>query len=682
MFSTNRAVALALTAVSALAVSAYHRGGVRHETDSKPGPTYSSHQVEFYLDDDQVGYIRPGLRVEVDSVQIPADLRPVVELSFFDDFDQPLDREGKVTPGPISVSFILAWYDGETRQYTSYTSRIQESPDSGETAEQASSDSGGSWQDLELGRARYTFGTTLPADFDGSRTHSLAMYATRDLEDIIEKRYYDNPIVDFRPDGGDVAEVWDAVSDETCNSCHDQLALHGGTRRAVKLCVTCHSPQSTDPDTGNTVDMKVMIHKIHMGANLPSVQAGTPYQIVGYRQSVHDYSEVLFPQDVRNCTTCHREDSPEGHIWYTNPSRATCGSCHDDIDFEAGVGHPMQLDDQACAFCHVPEGEFEFDASIRGAHVIPAKSSQLAGLNLEILEVQDAHPGGTPTVTFTVTEDDGTFVDPSTLNRMSFLVGGPTTDYSDYFREDGSDATIIGETAVKTFETPIPEDATGTWAFSADVYRYVTIDDGSEEGIEVREAAFNPIFYAELTPAEAAVARREVVTLDKCNVCHDTLSLHGGQRFAIEECLICHNPVEDDSGRRPEEEFPAESVHFKWLIHRIHTGHELDDDFTVYGYGGTPHNYNHVGYPGDRRNCEACHEGGTYGVPLPEGSLDTPTPRDWYSPMRPAAAACLSCHSSVDAASHAWVNTAPFGESCAACHGDEREFSVARVHAR
>jgi hypothetical protein len=50
--------------------------------------------------------------------------------------------------------------------------------------------------------------------------------------------------------------------------------------------------------------------------------------------------------------------------------------------------------------------------------------------------------------------------------------------------------------------------------------------------------------------------------------------------------------------------------------------------------------------------------------------------------MLPAAAACLPCHGSVDAAAHAYVNTAPFGESCASCHGDDREFSVEKVHAR
>ena len=42
-----------------------------------------------------------------DSVSIPADRKPVVEVSFVDDFNQPLDRAGQVTPGAISMSFIL-----------------------------------------------------------------------------------------------------------------------------------------------------------------------------------------------------------------------------------------------------------------------------------------------------------------------------------------------------------------------------------------------------------------------------------------------------------------------------------------------------------------------------------------------------------------------------------------------
>jgi OmcA/MtrC family decaheme c-type cytochrome len=679
-------LATAGAAIAPMAVTRTPGGRTTPVVDPDPHQLYTKSQSEYYLTVDELKYIRPGLNITVESIEIPADLKPVVEVSFADDLGQPLDRAGVLTPGPISMNFILDWYDAEHRDYVAYTVRTQTSPITGVSAIQASSDSGGSWEDLELGRARYTFGTTLPAGYEMSATHTLGIYASRNLTATpLETTQYDNVTHDFVPDGGAVTEAWAGMLDSTCNSCHEQLAFHGGSRRDVKLCVLCHNIQTIDPDTGNTVDMKVMIHKIHTGANLPSVQAGTPYQIIGFRQEVHDYSEILMPQDMRNCVRCHSAETPEGHVWMTRPTRAACGSCHDLIDWEAGEGHPVpQFSDDNCADCHLPEGEFEFDISVAGAHVIPTKSSQLAGINMEITEVTDVAPGSMPTVYFSLTNDDGSMVaDIAGLRTLTLRAAGPLGDTIDHtidISQDARTATMVGDAYMATFTTPIPEDATGTWGFSADVRRTAVIDDGSPEGLEVTEGAFNPIYYAAVTDVEA-MPRREVVSIDKCNVCHDVLSLHGGQRFAIQECVFCHRPNNSDISRRPPEEAPPESVDMRWLIHRIHTGHELVNDFTVYGFGGTPHNYNHVGYPGDLRTCEGCHLEDTYNVPAPEGSQAVITERSFYTPTMPAAAACLACHSTVDAAAHAYTQTAPFGESCASCHGANREFSVDAVHA-
>lgn len=677
MFSIPRVLALLAIAATAIAAPVVlHRTVVT--TDGSETATYSSHQKEHYLTSEEKQWIRPGFNLTLESFEIPADGRPVAVVRFVDDGDQPLDRLGVLTPGAISASFVFAWYDGETGRYTAYTTRTQTSPITGVSAVQASADSGGAWTDLEVGRASYRFRTELPGGFDRTRTHTVAIYASRNLTALLGKSYYDNELYDFRPDGGTVTEQWDSMATATCNSCHDPLALHGGSRREIKLCVTCHSPQTVDPDTGNTVDMAVMTHKIHMGADLPSVQAGTPYQIIGYQQSVHDYSEVLFPQDVRNCANCHTPDATHGDLWYSNPTRAGCGACHDDVDWDTGANHAAgpQASDDFCAYCHQPEGDREFDTSVKGAHTIPTKSAQLAGLNMEILEVTDTDPGGIPTVTFRLTNDDGSPVPLTGIARLRMIMGGPTVDYSWYVREEAlAGASDNGDIATYTFQEAIPTDAVGTWTFSADVSRTVTIDDGTAQGRTVSEAAFNPIFHVMVTDQELVV-RREVVTTDNCNRCHDVLARHGARRLNVQECLICHNPMlTDEEEREPGD--PAESGHMKWMIHRIHTGAELVNGYEFWG-----EDYSGVGYPGDRRNCEGCHSEGTYGVPLPEGTLETPTLRDWYSPMQPAAAACLSCHSTVDAAAHAWVNTAPFGESCAACHGDDREFSVERVHAR
>jgi OmcA/MtrC family decaheme c-type cytochrome len=298
---------------------------------------------------------------------------------------------------------------------------------------------------------------------------------------------------------------------------------------------------------------------------------------------------------------------------------------------------------------------------------------------MEILEVTGAAPGGNVTVEFRITEDDGTFVDPSTLASCNLLMGGSTVDFAEYLRQDCRSATSAGGVSTKAFSAALPDDASGTWAMSADYYRNVTLNPGPTAAL--REAGYNPYYEFAVTDV-SPVARRAVVDLTKCNTCHDVLALHGGQRYRVDECLICHNPNETDVSRRPADQAPPESVHLKYMIHKIHTGEENTNDLTIYGFGGTPHNYNEVLYPGDRRNCEACHVAGSYSLPLPEGTLPTLTQRDWYTPMQPAAAACISCHTSIDAAAHAYVNTAPFAEACAACHGEGREFDVAKVHAR
>ena len=63
---------------------------------SDPQAMYQKDTKEFYMTADELGYIRPGFNITVNSITIPEDRRPVVDLSFTDDFDQPLDR---IRPG-------------------------------------------------------------------------------------------------------------------------------------------------------------------------------------------------------------------------------------------------------------------------------------------------------------------------------------------------------------------------------------------------------------------------------------------------------------------------------------------------------------------------------------------------------------------------------------------------------
>lgn len=655
---------------------------------------FAADQIEHFLSDDGIAYIRPGLKITIASISdVAPGKKPVVELTLTDNFDQPLDRLGKVTPGVISPSFILAVYDGDKRMYKSYTTRTQTTPPTsprpGVSAVQAGTDSGGTWVDLSVGRAKYTFKTAIPADADMSKTHTLGVYGTRNLTDIIGKNYYYNVTQQFRPDGGTVTEKWDKVTTAACNQCHGELSAHGGSRREAALCVLCHSDQTTDPDTGNTVAMNVMIHKIHRGENLPSVKAGKPYQIIGNAQSLHDFSEVAFPQDVRNCKTCHEfGNQTQKDVWYTKPSRAACGSCHDDINWVTGENHAgkAQVDDAACASCHVPDSGQEFDASIIGGHMIPEKSKQLKGLTAKIVSVADLAPGKKATVVYQFKNKDGSAVDGSKLNAFAPMIAGATKSYTTMIRESAAARATFDSTTgytTFTFNAPVPADAKGTWTVSGDFYRNSTIKraDGGAD-ITLREAAMNPIQHVAIDGAVSA--RRTVVQTVKCNGCHETLALHGGQRLTTEECVMCHNPLANDSARRPANAGQPESISFQRMIHRIHSGAELTQDFTIYGFGNTANNFNKVEFPQDRRNCTACHVGNSQLLPIAE-SDPVNTLRDYFSPQGPGTAACLGCHDLKDNAAHAFLNTANFAgqpaEACATCHGVGKDWAVDKMHA-
>lgn len=628
------------------------------------------------------GFCAAGLDVTIEDVIINDDLKAEVTFTLSDSQGQPLALEDVTTP-----RFILArldrWNpDVDTLRYESYITRVQTvpegDPNAGVSAVQATTENNGIFTQIADGKYVYTFNTALPADFDRTKTHTVTGQITRTVD---EKQYYANPLFHFVPEGSEVTDLRKVTTTDACNKCHNGMGFHGGSRRDVGYCITCHSPQTIDPDTGNTVDMTVMIHKIHRGVNLPSVQAGEDYIIVGHNQSVHNYSDVAFPTDNRNCTICH--DGPDADVYKTAPSRMACGSCHDDINFEAGVGHIAMADDKMCSVCHAAEGN-EFDISVAGAHTIPAQSQQLRGLNAEIVSVSSAEPGSQPVVRFRLTENDGTVVDPATTRTVAITYAAPNVEYTDYVREDATNASEAQDdgTFTYTFNQALPADAQATYAFAIEARRNVQLT--SE--ITATEAAQNPVEFVPVAVNEAS-ERRQLVSIEKCEACHVQISFHGSLRNNLDYCVTCHNPKETDIGRRPEELNDVSTVSFGYMIHKIHTGHEMDQPYTVYGYGNTPHDYSHVLFPGKRNQCNICHVGeGQDAIPaLPLADevepIEFTTRSGQMIAIAPTKAACTSCHDSENAIAHA-DNFVQAGnaESCDACHGVGRNADITQKH--
>ncbi|MCU0810378.1 MAG: OmcA/MtrC family decaheme c-type cytochrome [Thiobacillaceae bacterium] len=195
-----------------------------------------------------------------------------------------------------------------------------------------------------------------------------------------------NPIADFAVSQGVGSPLEDSTGKDvlarkmleraSCNTCHNDLGqqskFHGNRRIDPNYCVVCHNDSQFDPATAESLDMRVMVHKFHMGSRL----------LTSYAPSGLDATKMHFPQDQRNCTKCHTDvaiegnayPTPQGGNWKSQPSRAACGSCHDGIDFSlpfgagngqtldptlpwANSGHVggVQLDDSSCIQCHTSD---------------------------------------------------------------------------------------------------------------------------------------------------------------------------------------------------------------------------------------------------------------------------------------------------------------------------------------
>lgn len=608
--------------------------------------------------------------------------------------------------GPANVKFTVAVIQTSKSGETNYRNYIltkatgkdyllngeNKKPSVAETL-QPDFDQGGALQRVRLGVFTYTFKTPLPADYDRNATHVVGAELARD-----HGKYFAHPIFEFVPSGAKVKLRRSVVETASCNNCHDPLKAHGGASREVGTCALCHTPQLMDPESGESLDFKVFVHKIHRGKLLPSVKEGKPYFVVGAGQLVKEYSSIRYPQamladggyrELRNCHACHA--SPEKDHWKKFPSAASCTSCHDNVDLTSGKNHKLgPAAEGTCIACHQPDGT-EFGPSIAGAHTFPGFSAHLPGVVFEILKIDGGKPGASPTVTFSVKNKKGEPLDAAKMPNLRLVLAWPTSDYKVAVEEDVRKAQSAGNGVyIYKFRYTIPADATGSGAIG--IQGFLQADLNKPNGSIIkgqRDVGFNVVKYFAITDAES-IPRRQVVKVENCNVCHLTLATHGETRRNTEFCVMCHNATQTDGDKRktakgPE---PAENIHFKRLIHRIHTGAKMGESWIL--YGGVPAKpgaieFGDIRFPGDRRNCVKCHLPGTIEPPLPEGLLATMIPQKDGSvrALQPITSACVGCHAQEPAKLHMDTMTASNGrESCVTCHGVGRTFAVEKVHQR
>jgi OmcA/MtrC family decaheme c-type cytochrome len=623
---------------------------------------------------------RTGVVVKIRNAAIANDGTITVRATIVDSDGIPLDRLGVATKGPVTLRYIAAYIPSGQTQYFAYTTATAKATLNNNPSQvQASTDSGGTFTDNAIGDYTYTFKTKAPANFDAKATHAIGVSAQRDLSKygtFDEWSETSNDVYNFVPAGG-TPVTRSVVTTAACNQCHDPLVGHGGSRLTVEMCILCHTPQTINPDTQLTQDMPVLIHKIHMGSSLPSVKAGTPYRI-WHRSQWSDFSTVVFPQDVRNCTTCHAKDAPQANNWKTQPSRAVCGSCHDDVNFATGANHLSmpQTSDSQCQNCHPAEASLDFDTSVTGAHLIQSNSTSLPGLVTKIIKVDGATPGSAPVVTFSLNDKSGAPVDITKLASIRIILGGPNTDYGTgpggIRASEDPTKTSTGSNGVYTYTmtNKVPAAAAGSYTIALEARASVTLLPGTMKETIATDAA-KPVRYYFAVDKSQITPRRQVVSTDKCAACHKDLGfVHGGTRNDTQECTICHNPTLVDGTSK-------QSVNMAWQIHSTHRGENLANPYKL----GTT-NYQEVRFPGDLRNCSACHVNSTYLVENVGAKAAVASPGGFMPTTAPISAACQGCHDDMASASHALANTTQIGEACAACHSAGEQFSVDRVHQR
>lgn len=573
----------------------------------------------------------------------------------------------------VIIAKLVPGANGDPDQWVSYTYRT-ETATAGvgpgntpvlATAQQATSDAKPAAQAATQltynadGYYTYTFSTDIT---DPTKTRGVVFEPNRTHRVAIQLNYVNgagetvrvNPYFDFTlgADGKSVAVTDPALTRvmtdvASCNSCHEKLALHGGGRVDTQFCVMCHNPGTTDANSGHNLPLATMVHKIHAGkllkAKLDANQGGEQYVIWGNANSRHDFSEVGFPQDLRNCTKCHtaaNPKTPQGDNWKTRPSKEACLTCHannagSDWDTSHTVfagtlvgsgAQAKQLTNGQCADCH------RVGSNIAPERVHWNQNEENAALYKMNIESATYDPGtravtvkyflsnptaGNSAYDLVTSQCTGAGATLSCGNTTKFgnlrlylayqNIIGQNTAVTEYTA--GSGVTAFAYKGVNdgsnhyTVTLSVPADTTTSVA--AGTARVVTIGQVKEPRLQPKWATdprpevtpqvlINTVVqhtFRELALSGPLVPRREIVANEKCNACHGALgttsgsntldnAFHGGARNTVEACVMCHDVNRMSSTVMTNGLALNESYQFKRMIHGIHGNSRRTYPFT------------------------------------------------------------------------------------------------------
>ena len=536
----------------------------------------------------------------------------------------------------------------------------------------------------DAGYYTYTFSTDIKAATDPLDSTKLLWDATATHRVAIQLSYANaagttvrvNPYFDFTIDasGNAVAVTGTSpahkvVDITSCNQCHEKLGLHGGGRVDTQFCVLCHNARNTDANSGNVLDLRKMAHKIHAGEHLKE-WFGESYTIWGFGDSEHDYAEVRFPQDLRNCTKCHdNTKAAQADNWKNVPSRAACGACHAGIDFATGKGatignaeadvaasNPVgttktghvggaKADDSLCVLCHdkttipeyhkttvasthnpvVKDGVASFEYKIKSVTINASKQLVIAFQVLKNgtavafntfaagTEPITGYTGGPSFLAIYATGQDGVAA-PTDWNSGH----GALTLKDAWAGANGN--SLSAPDATNTYTVTIAATSASTRGTTTTPSYSLVLPADAKLVTGIMAGSFKDATVTErggLLPGIPAMVAASGNTPDgKPNVARRVI-------FSETKCNNCH----DRLGTAPnfhsgnysiamcaDCHTPIQggstgwSASFRVWVHGIHGAEKRTVPFTWH----SDYNFSTLGFPGVLKNCETCHLPGTY----------------------------------------------------------------------
>ncbi|QQX78867.1 OmcA/MtrC family decaheme c-type cytochrome [Shewanella sp. KX20019] len=461
---------------------------------------------------------------------------------------------------------------------------------------------------------------------------------------------------DWQDKGSEPVYTRNLIEMETCNSCHNDLAFHGSKYNEVETCVTCHN---TDKVSNPDNVFAPMVHSKHLTG---------------------------FPGSLADCQTCHaaNEALTENMNWARVPTMEACGSCHTNIDFPAGQGHPTQQDNSNCVACHNSEwtmsahSQADTDA-VLGQFNVEIVSAMLNGTTVE-LTVRLSNPATNEIYTESANELNfvndlriyanwGVSVDYTTRSARSIKLQEtvPISGSDGLFTYQISGLTVPSELAADKGTLAIQ----GKLCSNDDMLASCT-DTDNTTNLKSSHQFFNASTLSD-------TGRRVVVTNETCGSCHgdQQLNYHGSRNDLEGQCQVCHNRnmQAETSADNPA----ASTADYKHLVHTLHAG--------------SRESYPDITYPGNIGNCAQCHtqdDAGVLTAALPLDSAVQPLAFDDGSFTSPTSAICSACHTSDTSKGHMTQQGGVFNgseadatsgtESCATCHGQGASVDVLAVH--